>query len=58
MIVTNGINVMWALDFMQDALTGGRIFRMLNVIDEADRRALEIDVAVGLTRDAIPRPAD
>ena len=33
---------------MHDALYGGRMFRTLNVIDEADRGALGIDVAFSI----------
>src|SRR6266536_6135240 len=42
------MNVVWALDFMRDTLYGGRVFRTLNVIDEANRGALGIDVAVSI----------
>ena len=41
MVVIDRINAVWALDFMFDALYGGRLFRRLNVIDEADRGPLE-----------------
>src|SRR4029077_17627278 len=36
------------LDFMRDTLYGGKVFRTLNVIDEAHRGALGIDVAVSI----------
>jgi hypothetical protein len=32
------LNGTWALDFMHDALYGGRRFRTLNVIDEGNRQ--------------------
>jgi putative transposase len=48
MVVIDRINAVWALDFMYDALYGGRMFRTLNVIDEADRGGLGIDVAVSI----------
>lgn len=35
-------NAVWALDFMSDALYGGRRFRTLNVLDEGVRQALAI----------------
>jgi len=35
-------NAIWALDFMSDALYHGRRYRMLNVIDEGVREALDI----------------
>lgn len=42
------INAVWALDFMRDTLYPGKVFRTLNVIDEANRGALGIDVAVSI----------
>jgi putative transposase len=36
------------LDFMHDGLYGGRTFRTLYVIDEADRGGLGIDVATSI----------
>jgi len=43
-----GLNVIWAADFMADALYGGRWFRTLNVIDEGNRQALGIEVATSI----------
>jgi len=42
------LNETWALDFMADALYGGRWFRTLNVIDEGNRQALGIEVATSI----------
>ena len=42
------LNGVWALDFMQDALYGGRPFRTLNVLDEANREALAIEIGVSI----------
>ena len=42
------MNAVWALDFMRDTLSSGRVFRTLNVIDEANRGAPGIDVAVSI----------
>jgi len=42
------LNEMWALDFMHDALYGGRAIRILNVIDEANREALAVEVGTSL----------
>lgn len=41
-------NRCWALDFMHDALYCGRRFRTLNVIDEANRECLAIEVATSI----------
>jgi putative transposase len=48
LIVEPRMNAVWALDFMRDTLYSGRVFRTLNVIDEANRGALGIDAAVSL----------
>ena len=42
------LNHVWALDFMSDTLYEGRRFRTLNILDEGNREALAIDVAVSL----------
>ena len=41
-------NRCWALDFMHDALYRGRRFRTLNVIDEANRECLAIEVGMSI----------
>ena len=50
LLVEPRMNVVWAIDFMRDTLYSGRVFRTLNVIDEANRGALGIDVAVSIRR--------
>lgn len=40
--VPEAVNAVWSLDFMSDALIGGRRFRTLNVLDEGVREALDI----------------
>jgi putative transposase len=42
------LNRTWALDFMSDALYGGRKFRTLNILDEGNREALAIEVAISI----------
>jgi putative transposase len=42
------LNGIWALDFMQDALYGGRPFRTFNVLDEANREALAIEIGTSI----------
>lgn len=44
------LNDIWAIDFMHDALYGGRRFRTFNVLDEGNREGLAIEVGVD-TRD-------
>ena len=48
LLVEPRMNAVWALDFMRDTLYSGRVFRTLNVLDEANRGALGIDVAVSI----------
>jgi putative transposase len=48
LLVPAELNAVWALDFMHDSLYGGRTFRTLNVIDEAYRGGLGIDVATSI----------
>lgn len=52
------VNEGWALDFMHDALYDGRRFRTLNVIDEANREALAIEVAQSIPTTLLIRTLD
>ncbi|MAL49609.1 MULTISPECIES: IS3 family transposase [unclassified Methylophaga] len=42
--VPTGMNQVWSMDFMSDALDNGRKFRTFNVIDDYNREGLCIDV--------------
>ena len=48
LFVVPAMNTVWALDFMRDTLYEGRVFRTLNVIDEANRGGLGIDIATSI----------
>ena len=48
LVAPTTLNGVWALDFMLDALYGGRRFRTLNVLDEANREALAIEVGASI----------
>ncbi len=52
------LNQVWALDFMHDALYGGRAVRILNVIDEANREALAVEVGTYIPAARIVRVLD
>lgn len=41
-------NQCWSLDFMSDALSDGRKFRVLNIIDDYNRQSLKIEVDTSL----------
>ena len=45
-------NITWSIDFMQDSLSYGKTFRVLNVLDDFNREALwnVIDVSIGSQR--------
>jgi len=44
----SGINEVWSVDFMSDALWDGRRFRLLNVIDDYNREILHIESDLSL----------
>jgi putative transposase len=43
-----GANQVWSVDFMSDALSSGRRFRMLNIVDDYTRECLAIEVDTSL----------
>lgn len=42
-------NLQWSLDFMRDTLASGRVFRTLNVVDDATRECLAIEIDTSLS---------
>lgn len=44
-----GANQVWSLDFMTDALSSGRRFRTLNIVDDFTREAVAIEVDTSLS---------
>lgn len=42
-------NVQWSMDFMRDTLASGRVFRTLNVVDDATHECLAIEVDTSLS---------
>lgn len=46
--VPAALNQVWSIDFMLDALYDGRRFRTLNVLDDANRQALGIEVGTSI----------
>jgi putative transposase len=51
-------NEVWSIDFMSDALTDGRKFRLLNIIDDFNREFLSIDVDTSLPARRVIRALD
>lgn len=57
-IVPIRANVQWSLDFMRDTLSSGRVFRTLNVVDDATRECLAIEVDTSLSGARVGRVLD
>ena len=55
LVAPAALNGIWALDFMHDALYGGRRFRTLNILDEANREALAIEVGASIPATRVVR---
>ena len=45
----------WSMDFMSDAFTDGRVFRIFNVVDDLTREAVAMDAGVSLTAPRVIR---
>jgi putative transposase len=58
LVAPSGLNQIWALDFMSDALYGGRKIRTLNVIDEGNREALAVEVSTSIPSVRVVRVLD
>ncbi len=58
LMVPTGANQCWSLDFMSDALTDGRKFRVLNIIDDFNRESLQIEVDTSLPARRVQRVLD
>lgn len=58
LVVPEQLNDCWSLDYMSDALLGGRRFRTANVIDDSNREGLGILAAVSLPARRITRWLD
>lgn len=56
--IPDGPNQMWSLDFMSDALTDGRKFRVLNIIDDYNRESLAVEVDTSLPALRVQRVLD
>jgi len=53
--VPQGINQVWAMDFMHDSQEDGRNIRLFNVIDDFNREALGIEVEFSLPSERVIR---
>jgi putative transposase len=52
MLAPSGVNQIWSVDFVSDALASGRRFRTLNITDDYSREApaIEVDTSLGGVR--------
>ncbi len=50
-----GVNQVWSVDFMTDALSSGRRFRTLNIVDDYTREAVAIEVDTSLSGRRVAR---
>lgn len=57
-VVPARANEQWSMDFMSDSLANGRTFRTLNVIDDATRECLAIEVDTSLAGVRVTRVLD
>ena len=57
-IVPIRANIQWSLDFMRDTLSSGRVFRTLNVVDDATRECLAIEVDTSISGARVARALD
>lgn len=53
--VPSGPGQRWSMDFMRDTLSNGRVFRLLNVVDDFTRECLAIEVDVSLSGARVAR---
>ena len=56
--VPDSTNQSWSMDFMHDALTDGRGFRLFNVIDDYNREALTVEIDFSLPAQRVIRSLD
>ncbi len=57
-VVPISADLQWSMDFMRDTLSDGRVFRTLNVVDDATRECLAIEVDTSLSGQRAARVLD
>jgi len=58
LVLPTAPNQCWSLDFMSDALSDGRKFRVLNIIDDYNRESLKIELDTSLPALRVQRALD
>ena len=56
--IPTALNERWSMDFMSDTLESGRVFRVLNVVDEYSRECLAIEPDLSLPAERVVRVLD
>lgn len=54
----DGLNQIWSLDFVSDALSDGRKFRVLSVVDQCSRECIALVVDTSLSGARVARELD
>ncbi len=54
----NNINQVWSLDFVSDALSDGRRFRILGVMDQCSRECLTLTIDTSISGSRVARELD
>ena len=57
-VVPMAADLQWSMDFMRDTLSSGRVFRTLNVVDDATRECLAIEVDTSISGFRVGRVLD
>jgi len=57
-VVPQRANEQWSMDFMSDSLVGGRRLRALNIVDDATRECLAIEVDTSIPGQRVARVLD
>ena len=57
-VVPIAANLQWSMDFMSDTLSSGTVFRTLNIVDDATRECLAIEVDTSLPGQRVCRVLD
>ncbi len=55
LVIPHKMNHCWSVDFMSDALSDGRRFRLFNIVDDFNREALAIEVDLNIPAHRVVR---
>lgn len=55
LVIPSEPNTTWSIDFVSDRLQSGRTFRVLNVMDDCDRVAVEQEISMSMPAERVIR---